>query len=70
VVSHIKRKNRLRVFEHMALGKIFGHKKQGVTGDWREIHNEKLHALHCLANIIRRLSWIVHVDRMENDRNE
>jgi hypothetical protein len=36
---------RLRVFENRALRKIFGPKRQGLTGGWRKLHNEELHNL-------------------------
>jgi hypothetical protein len=32
--------HRLRVFENRMLGRIFGPKRDGVTGDWRKLHNE------------------------------
>jgi hypothetical protein len=38
---------RLRVFEKMVLRKIFGPKRDEVTGNWRKVHNEKLHGLYC-----------------------
>jgi hypothetical protein len=37
--------NRLRVFENKVLGKVFGPKKDNLTGEWRRIHNEELSAL-------------------------
>jgi hypothetical protein len=33
---------RLRVFENRVLMKIFGPKRDGVTGEWRRLHNEEL----------------------------
>ena len=53
--SHILReKHRLRVFENKVLGKIFGAKKDDVTGAWRKLHNAELHAFYS-SNIIRSL---------------
>jgi hypothetical protein len=45
-----------------------------VTGDWRKLHNEELHNLYFLTNIIRmitsrRMRWAVHVARMGEERN-
>jgi hypothetical protein len=37
---------RLRVFENRVLRRIFGPKKDEVTGEWRKLHNEELHDLH------------------------
>jgi hypothetical protein len=38
--------NGLRVFENMMLGKVFGHKVDEVTGDWRKLSNEELNDLY------------------------
>ena len=38
--------HRLRVFEVRVLRKIFGAKKDEVTGEWRRLHNEELHDLN------------------------
>jgi hypothetical protein len=43
----------LRVFENRVLRRIFGPKGDEVTGDWRQLHNEELHNLYSLPNIIR-----------------
>jgi hypothetical protein len=43
LVSHIKEK--VRVFENRVLRRIFGPKRDDVTGEWRELHNEELHIL-------------------------
>jgi hypothetical protein len=40
------------VFENRALRRIFGPKKDGVTGDWRKLHNEELHNLYFSPSII------------------
>ena len=37
---------RLRVFENRVLRKIFGPKRDEVTGEWRKLHNEKLNDLY------------------------
>jgi hypothetical protein len=54
--------------------RIFGQKRDEVTGDWRKLHNEELHNLYCLRNIItmiksRRMKCAGHVTRMGEKRN-
>ena len=61
--------NRLKVFENKVLRRIFGPKKDEVTGDWRRLHTEELHDQYCLPNIIwviksTRVRWTEHVARM------
>jgi hypothetical protein len=41
------------VFENRLLRRIFGLKRDGVTGGWRELHNEELHNLYSSPSIIR-----------------
>ncbi|KAJ4429609.1 hypothetical protein ANN_21795 [Periplaneta americana] len=65
---------RLRVFENKVLRKIFGAKRDEVTGEWRKLHNTELHALYTSPDIIRtiksrRLRWAGHVARMGESRN-
>jgi hypothetical protein len=43
---------RLRVFESRVLNRIFGPKRDEVTGEWRKLHNEELNNLYCSPNII------------------
>jgi hypothetical protein len=45
--------DRLRVFENRVLRRIFGPKRDEVTGDWRKLHNEELHNLYSSPDIIR-----------------
>jgi hypothetical protein len=64
---------RLRVFENMVLRRIFGPKRDEVTGEWRRLHNEELYALYSSPTIIRviksrRLKWVGHVARMGERR--
>jgi hypothetical protein len=48
----LREERRLRVFENWVLRGIFGFKRDKVTGEWRELHNEELHALY-QPNIVR-----------------
>jgi hypothetical protein len=43
------------VFENRVLRRIFGPKRDEVTGDWRKLHNEELHNLYSSPNIIRMI---------------
>jgi hypothetical protein len=46
---------KVRVFENRVLRRIFGPKRDDVTGDWRKLHNEELHNLYSSPNIIRMI---------------
>ena len=64
---------RLRVFENRVLRRIFEPKRDGVTGEWRKLHNEGLNDLYCSPNIVRviksrRMRWAEHVACMEEGR--
>jgi hypothetical protein len=66
--------HRLRVFENKVLKRIFGPKRDEVTGGWRKLHNEELRDLYSSPSIIRiiksrRMRWAVHVARMAEKRN-
>ena len=43
---------RLKVFENRVLRRVFGPKRDEVTGEWRKLHNEKLGDLYSLPNIV------------------
>jgi hypothetical protein len=43
------------VFEDRVLRRIFGPRRDGVTGDWRKLHNEELHNFYSSPNIIRMI---------------
>ncbi|KAJ4431085.1 hypothetical protein ANN_19680, partial [Periplaneta americana] len=65
---------RVPVFENKVLTKIFGAKRDEVTGEWRKLHNEELQALYSSLDIIRniksrRLRWAGHVARSDESRN-
>ena len=66
--------HRLRVFENKVFRKIFGAKRDEITGEWRKLHYAELHALYSSPNIIRnlksrRLRWAGHVAHAEQFRN-
>jgi hypothetical protein len=68
-----REKRRLRVFENRVLRRIFGPKRDEVTGEWRKLHNEELHDLYCSPTTVRvtksrRLRWAGHVARMGEGR--
>jgi hypothetical protein len=70
----LREEHRLRVFENRVLRRIFGPKRDEVTGRWRKLHNEELHNLYSSSNIIRviisrRMRWARHVARMLEMRN-
>ena len=53
---------KLRVFENMVLRRIFGPRRDKVTGEWRRLHNEELNDLYSSPNIVRvmksrRMRW-------------
>ncbi|KAJ4439415.1 hypothetical protein ANN_07539 [Periplaneta americana] len=70
----LREEHRLRVFENKVLRKIFGAKRDEVTGEWRKLHNTELHIFYSSPNIIRniksrRMRWAGHVARMGESRN-
>ncbi|KAJ4437329.1 hypothetical protein ANN_17467 [Periplaneta americana] len=70
----LSEEHRLTVFENKVLRKIFGAKRDEVTGEWRKLHNAELHALYSSPDVIRniksrRLRWTGHIARMGESRN-
>jgi hypothetical protein len=60
------------VFENRVLMRIFGPKRDEVTGEWKKLHNE-LNGLYSVTNIVRViksriLRWAGHVARMGEGR--
>jgi len=69
----LREEPRLRVFENRVLRRVFGPKRDEVTGEWRKLHNEELSNLYSLPNIVRvvksrRMRWTRHVARMGEGR--
>jgi hypothetical protein len=66
--------HRLRVVENRVLRRIFGQRRDEVTGEWRKLHNEELRDLYPSPSKIRiiksrRMRWAGHVARMVEKRN-
>ena len=62
------------MFENRVLRRVFGSKRDEVTGEWRKLHNEELSDLYSLPNIVRvvksrRIRWAGHVARMGEGRD-
>jgi hypothetical protein len=62
------------VFENRVLRRIFGPKRDEVTGEWRKLYNEELRDLYSSPSIIRiiksrKMKWACHVARMGEKRN-
>jgi hypothetical protein len=62
----LREEHRLRVFENRVLRRIFGPRRDEVTGEWRKLHNEELCDLYSLPSIIGiiksgRMRWVGHV---------
>ena len=54
------------MFENRVLRRIFGPKRDGVTGEWRKLHNEELNDLYSSLNIVqviksKRMRWARHL---------
>jgi hypothetical protein len=69
----LREDHRLRVFENRMLRRIFGPKRDDLTGEWSRLHNEELDDLYSSPNIIRvtksvRMRWAGHVARMGEGR--
>ena len=70
----LREERRLRVLENRVLRRIFGPKRDKVTGKWRKLHNEDLNNLYSSPNIVRviksrRLRWAGHVARRGEGRD-
>jgi hypothetical protein len=70
----LREEHRLRVFENRVLRRIFGPKRDEVTGERRKLQSGELHNLYSSPEIIRqiksrRMRWAGHVARMGEGRN-
>ena len=62
------------IFYNQVLRRIFGPRRDEVTGEWRKLHNEELNDLYCSPSIVRvikwrRMRWAGHVERMGERRD-
>jgi len=69
----LREERKLRVFENMMLRRIFGPRRDEVTGEWRKLRNENLNDFYFSPNIVRviksrRMKWAGHVARMGEER--
>ena len=69
----LREERKLRVFENMVLRRIFGPRRDEVTGEWRRLYNEEQNDLYSSPNIaraikLRRMRWAGHVARMGEER--
>jgi hypothetical protein len=70
----LREEHRLRPFQNKMLRKIFGPKRDEVTGEWSRLHNKELYAVYASPNVFRmiksrRLRWAGHVARMGKRRD-
>ena len=69
----LRKERKLRLFENMVLRRIFGPRRDEVTGEWRRFHNKELNDLYSSPNIVRviksrRIRWAGHVAGMGEER--
>jgi hypothetical protein len=69
----LREEHRLRVFENRVLRRIFGPKRNELTGGWKKLHNEELNDLYCSPNFVRVIKsrimgWAGHATRMGEGR--
>jgi hypothetical protein len=69
----LRGERKLRVFENKLLRRIFGPRRDEVTGEWRRLHNEELNDLYSSSSIVRviksrKVRWTRHVARMGEER--
>jgi hypothetical protein len=62
------------VFENWVLARVFGPKRDVITGGWRKLHKEELHDLYSSPSMIRimkarRMRWAGHVARIGEKRD-
>ena len=60
VALTLREKRKLRLFENRVLRRIFGSKRDGVTGELNKLHKEELNDMYCSQNIV----WVVKSRRI------
>ena len=66
----LREERRLSVFENRVLRRVFGPKRDDVTGEWRKLHNEELYSLPNIVLVVKStMRWAGHVARMEEGRD-
>jgi hypothetical protein len=70
----LREEHTVKVFENRVLRRIFGLKRDEVTGGWRKLHTEELHNLYSSPSIIRMIKsrgmrWAGYVARMGSRKN-
>jgi len=69
----LREETKLREVENMVLRRIFGPRRDEVTGEWRRLHNKELNDLYSSPSIVqviksRRIRWAGHVAHMGKER--
>jgi hypothetical protein len=69
----LREERKLRVFENLVFRRIFGIRRDEVTGEWRRLHNEELNDLYSSPNVVRviksrRMRWAGNVARMDVEK--
>ena len=68
----LRKERKLRVFDNRVSWRMFGPKRDEVTGEWRKLHNEELNDLYSSPKIMRviksRIRWTGHVARIGEGR--
>jgi len=67
----LREERKLRLFENRVLRRIFGPRRDEVTGEWRILHNKNLNDLYSSPNIVRvikskKMRWVENVARMDD----
>ena len=71
----LREERRLREFDNRVLKRMFGPKRDEVTGEWRKLHNEEINDLYFSRNIVRviksrKMRWLGHLASMGERRDE
>jgi len=68
-----REERKLKVFENVVLKRIFGPRREEVTGEWRRLHNGEINDLYSSPNIVRvikprKMRWAGHMARVGEER--